>query len=962
MHVEFRLCDVAQVCAFDPESYYRMKELMTRIRASSNDGTDGEGKASLQGSEKRRPLLQLDRLNSNTTRLDKKDFCPQLKLQLVCERLVKLEGTELLAKADRIQHEKLLSTNWDGSEIKTRRYSVSPREIILTAFPSTVVDCVIKLRLLQLPPLLSAAAQRKVQAAIGGTYEQDCKYNTPLCIGVAKITLRELFTARGGVCIALQPKQSVVRAVEELNLNTVATNAMFGKDVGGSAFLTFEVISYSFGRVSTSKLLMFRSEGRWQCRETERPGSVSCQNPMWDLGSSPEPCFEGASSSLESKREASCNACIGVGPFDSAAVRFVLIPYMVLVDEVLRLHEIFSWRNPLKTAILLLITLLGIEADLLKAGIFLCVIFKALVTVRNVRLLYRIPVALTGRGPLASPLMSGSQVFLYGRHNEFINALVRARVFFSQGLQEECYFEVVLIFHLVRLQHNRIILLFSLIFFSVCFLSVESFVVLGLLSCLLIYPVAVRLPNPWSTRRSRQQRTSLTLQSIIKSFQLYAPMRVVRVYQVSLMPPQMSRGPVSKSYSKETSIDGGVLPSPNTVVANSGPSDTRLPTYHRRARTFDGLGTVAAAERKHLHNKSLLPFAVVSFKYDQTVSTNNENELFVARLQRHFENARLFRENTGVKTRGTPANGGTPSGFDGSQGSYTFPSDHAEMFFRDTLGLLHHIRRYATFRTYISVSGRCGPTTSSDTIPLSVVARPGWLLQAGADDGITATLTAMSHPCLPIRKFAASSTGEREAKAMALVAAYFIQAARLSIYCPGEGNNYCSVIFPMEAEGMRLKRYPSPNPCPQTLFQALTEIWRGDISPKNNITMSSDIVLQMVGALNVTGGVTTVDLCKSPEEDSPFRQISTFYRFDSPSARNSPLFTTAFRMPTSYGALSMPQERSASSNMRKQNAMPLRTQTSGRRSVPQAAKESSDPYLSQTNNGCRNTGEDAFSS
>ncbi|ESS60773.1 hypothetical protein TCDM_11673 [Trypanosoma cruzi Dm28c] len=228
MHVEFRISCIERICAFDAESFIRMHQLRDR---------------SLLELEPKRALVTLP----EGDRRARRSFQPHLKIQLVFENLVCIESSIFCGEAERQQHEKQVTTNWDASEIRTKRYCSYTGEVIVTSLPISVTKRHLKIRLVQLVPELSREEYAFLKASYPSFFNMQ---DNSLCIGVAKIGMRELLITNGGVSVKLQPKQGMMSAVEARNLNTIATNGMFGRDVGGSAVLTLQTASVIFGEKS----------------------------------------------------------------------------------------------------------------------------------------------------------------------------------------------------------------------------------------------------------------------------------------------------------------------------------------------------------------------------------------------------------------------------------------------------------------------------------------------------------------------------------------------------------------------------------------------------------------------------------------------------------------------------------------------------------------------------------------
>ncbi|EPY20227.1 hypothetical protein AGDE_14786 [Angomonas deanei] len=823
MHVEFRLCDLSNVSLFDCQSFFRMKELMAlqssgneRIEANSPDG--------------KRKLLDV---NTFAKKSDNPHLCmnaikkykPTLRIQLVFEKLVKLESGDLEMKLEWRQHEKQSTTNFDGSDIQTKRFNTRPREVILTSLPLTAADCVIKMRLIQLAPdIKDEKFNEKLDSVLNSSPNQECHRQTPLCIGVAKITLKELMNIRGGVCIALQAKQTLSRLVEELNLNTVATNAMFGKDIGGSAFLTVQVTHYSFGKVPISKLLLnpTKSDGNttYQGSENDNTSRTSDRRSHQSRGMGSE---EADPSSQ----------------FDSPVVRFAMIPYIALADFLIRSSDAVSWRNPKKTLVLLLMVLLSMAANLLEAVIVVLFLAMLILTLRTTLSLYHVPPVVSGGRPMVSPLTSAKSphVYLYGKNNTLFNALIRARLFFAQGLQKDAFYELALIIHTIRRSQRQIVIGVVAIGLSLFLLSVETLILIGIVGAFVVHPISLHFPI--STRKQIKSDSSV-VGLIIKAYRINKPMRVVRVVQVSVLADpserrrstemieqqSLSRLPSSMGFD-DRFLEYVKAKTPSSAAPSLASS---VPfAMHKRAYTVDYDTNIT--ERQH-QNASFLSFGVIVFKFDavgpmvsstayNTTNRSANCNAFVRRLSQHYFEVKQMKEQI----------------------------MDFQTFFSNTLNLLSYVRRQCTMQTFVSPNST-KRKSDGGSVRLDLFVRNAWLLEHGEDDGITTTLLETSNRSLTIEKLQKKELVHDDARSLALLAAHLLQGSRLSIYYSGSGSVVCSTILPLVQGSDRIERANGINPCPQPLFNTLEEIWRGTMltssSSGENPIFNIDTVLSII--------------------------------------------------------------------------------------------------------------------
>lgn len=997
MHVEFRLSELAHACAFDTESFYRVKQLMAAAGAPRGSGythnhnpTSSLVPSAITGSSSGAQSIPRERslLTINTGKRrdidDENGRVAQLRVQLVLERLVKLESDSLVARRERVQHEKQIESNWDGSEVRTHRYEVKPGEIILSSLPASVADCVMKIRLLQLPPRLRDAGEtRRVQQAIGPVTSPELQWDAPLCIGVAKVTLKEVLMVRGGVCIALQAKQSMIRLVEELNLNTIATNGMLGKDLGGSAFLTFQAVSYAFGRVQPSRLLMYRSKQRPALtstadgeRASEDPGSVSRQTSSHAFGAlgsrdrfstSPDPYgatnyhldsgtnttnYGGGASSPRQRQTAGESA---IGNLDTPSMRFVLVPYMAIVDSVLRVSDAVSWRRPGKTLLLLSLLVLLLAADMLDVALVLVSVVLLAMVLQTTSVFYRIPLADRTTGAMVSPELplgtASAQTFLYGRHQALLNSLVRARLFFIHGLQEDCYYEVALIFHMLRRMQRPLSMLTVGLCVSLCFLSMETLIVFGLCAAFFVYPISLRLPT---LRQRKAQPASLLalVHALRQALELNRPMRVVRVVKVAMMtpPPEPAHLPLAATRnlpltpaaenaqlaflsSIEKAAAEATVKSPvfsGTARSVSSSKEREASVYsHQRARTMDGetfSPGFAMTHRQQQQNASHLSFAVIVFTCDggsgpgglsststfsaSTTTRGVSSQMLANRLRKQLELANHLHDLSGTLTSSPPANLAATSSAKNHGSTQTDTArtlstnsmyDLFDKYFAETLKLLGLIRRSCSMQTYLSpASAQQLHGVTLDQVPLNLFVQAPWLRVEGKDDGITATLMEMPHNSLRLSKLPPTAGADNEARTLALLAVNLLQGMRLSLYCADAKSSICSMIVPLQPSSAQIKRVADPNPCPSALYTALEEVWRGSTTSgadkDGEWTFSPDWVLQMVSARKDCWKTTTGSALQRPEVSMTADDSQFFH--DSPSRHNT-LFHTFTQTPSS---------------------------------------------------------------
>ncbi|RNF05004.1 uncharacterized protein Tco025E_07872 [Trypanosoma conorhini] len=854
MHVEFRISCIEGMCAFDAESFIRMHQLNDR---------------SQQEVEAKRTLVQLPEGGNCTGR----KFHPYVKLQLVFENLVCIESSVFRGSVERQQHEKQVKTNWDASEIRTKRYFSCIGEAIVASLPFFVAERYVKIRLIQLAPEFG----REELASIKATYPAFLRLQeSSLCLGVAKLGMRELLISNGGVSVTLQPKQSMISAVEALNLNTVATKGMFGEDVGGSAVLTVQTSSIVFGQKSLPTLLF---------PARRNTGGLSAATHAVNAGIGSHDVAEtdwGVEKLAELRQQMS-----------SSAVHFVLVPYMVLIHTVLCLNDAVSWRHTARTLLLLCIVLFVFITDVVEIGLILCLVVEAILILRTTVLFYRMPSHVNPTMDAVFPLVDRGddfQAVLYGCQNHIINGMVRARLFFSQGLQADCYFELVFVFSRMRRARRWLLpclvttLVASLVF------SVETLFLLFILAAFLIHPLTLRVP-PSHLRKIWRRR--LPLRVIWKALTLCRPMRVSRLVLVTdvgkgepLRRSSLSATPfVSPSPTRSLiNFPAATQPHPmlndadthcGTVCLGVSPDKSsgqsrhageRGPFSRVNSQTARFLGNSAAGEKSTLsaavagnhfqshcaspkmfswscgetlkydaqHNP-LLNLALIVITTDampassnkvNTSGNNGGNSLIVQKLRRVLQRARTLE-------RPPPSN---------------LQREQYQAYFSCVVPFLQFLRRQCTLRVYVTPSSSLTSSPTSDTgnmVRLDQLANLSYLVDKGEDDGITSTLLAHSSQQVVLGKLSPLDHIDSSARGFALLAAYVLQGSRFSIY-NRPGNKGCGMIIPLKVGSNDIEVAPEPHPCPPSLQKALIDIWKGWADGEPPIFINTDVVMNII--------------------------------------------------------------------------------------------------------------------
>lgn len=866
MHVEIRLCEVEQVCTFDTQSFYRVKQLLAG-HGSSTGGDDNSSKRTTSPE----PMLSLRQ---------RPNYTPQLKLQLIVERLIEMESQVIAAQMSKRQHEARTKSNWNNSDVGTTYHNARIDEAILAALPLAAADSVLKIRLLQLPPPLDYDMQQTVKRALGPVTVNEYRHDTPLCIGVAKIALRDMMAARRTVSIAMQAKRTILSTVEAHNLDTLITNAMFGKDESsGSALLSLQINGYTFGRVPKGRLLLYNGAG-----DALRPNSAT-ESEAHSMGRQSVSTADGND---DAKLEAES--------LNSPAIRFVLIPYVAFVDVFLRICDVVSWRVPRKTGMAAVMVLVALYADLFDAMFVLIATLNVLLFIRNISLFYCVPISDSASRTNASPAVpSGTnnfQPYLYSRDNALLNSLLRARVFFSRGLLEDTYFELALSAHLARHSRRKIASFILGACAGFLTLSMGTVVILLTLGVFSIFPMYLNAPAP---RHQKKREFSLTaaLHAAAKVLRTPERLRVVRVVRVAVVrlksaakqPEEDSlAAPNSEvlqqqflSYLRQRSESVGGGSATDRSDASPRARESSSFGFHRRAKTFDvegpanNTGNFSSTLDHFQMTHALRYFLVLCFSPSGSDGATPANTtgtgrrtLSCASLQRRMaDQLRQARAVNALVATEYPQ----VSSISGA-GSSVFPTqpsvimteskpgavskevqDTFHAYFNSTIGFLCYLRQQSAVHPYVTQSNltKC----VADSIrSVGVLAPTHCLVDVGDDDGVTKAIVGRRvsvNSLPPVGKFVTSSSIEVTGRVMALYAAYLLQGARLSIYTSASG---CSTILPLMAPGDRIERFPQPNPCPLDLLNTLDSVWRGETNDAavkgNEVFFTADAVIQII--------------------------------------------------------------------------------------------------------------------
>lgn len=834
---------------------------------------------------------------------EERQYVPLLQLQFVLEHQIHLDGTPVLGKRERentssSSRRKAAGASASGAVggvVTTRRFSAPMWEMMLAMLPLRAADASVKIRLVQFPPpLRSSRARRAVDEALGRATAEPHQANTPLCIGVGKITLKELLSIRGGVRMALQAKKGIANAVESLNLSTTNTSVMLGGDVGGSAVVTVEVTAFSYGKASLSKLLHFPSTTPRGPPSRETSALLALHG-----GDSEFLRRKHSNGSLidDDEVERSTNSISSSGVYESPVTRFFFIPYLAVVNVLVSVHDVVSWRRPSRTLLVLAMLLVSMAADVLPAVMVLMLILTCSKFFAIATFLYHEPLNMhdsreVGGGGASSRHSHRSRrgsrgaafvphSYIYGRQNKLLNALIRSQILYSNGLQEESFYEIAFVFHLLRRRKN-IFMGAAVVSTLFLILPLEFSLFLLLCGALVVYPVTLRISIPRSAKRRR--RLFFSLSALADAWRLSHPMKVTRILHLA-----SGGGSGTRSSVGGNSLDHGVsrresstmaMPSNNTRRPPSINIPDSFPIHHERFASLnsmrDPLGPTTAAtalnpgypsrlsKRQQTQNAAKLSFAVISLT--SVLGSGGDPSQLLSLLRAHFDRVHFIHQqspevggsSTAPRQAPFPAFSQT---FVNSGSSHTkeFDTQYAT-FLSDTIQLLSHIR----IKTILQVS--VTPTSGMPTLPDSVVrldtlARLNWLLEQGEDDGITSTLIAMPYYSFTVSHIAKQAGASSDARALAALAAYLLQGARLSIYTRGRANRNCCIILPLQMGSARFERYRPLHSAHAsaiaTLVNALEEVWNNSPQPGSSstgtgtgtaaaLTVTPDMVLQIV--------------------------------------------------------------------------------------------------------------------
>ncbi|KAH8608148.1 hypothetical protein ERJ75_001349900 [Trypanosoma vivax] len=859
MHVEFRISSIESLCSFDTESFVRLLQL--------KQFTPPENLVSFPS-------------RSSTG----ENFRPRIVVQFVIGNVLCIESLMMEGRLDQKWRKEQVTAQCGSVAIRTTRCYCGSAQAIVTSLPWIDLERPVKIRVLQLAPDFSDDESKAIRASFPTYFELR---HPRLCIGVVKISLRNLLVTGSGVSITLQPKRNVVVPVEAFNGITTRTSGVFEKETGGCGILTLQAVSMVF----SSKTLLSLLRPTRSSAVTHPNGALSDQNTQggnvsWDLVSGRS--LDSNSEILLDLRE----------QMNSESVRMVLVPYVVAVDALLRWNDAFSWRDPIKSLLLLAIVCVVISADIVGFGLLLALVLQFVAAIRALIFFYRVPICMHDSidGVCFLAERKGTfQAVLYGAHNRIINSMVRARLFFSQGLQQDCYLELAYIFYHIKQKCHRVFFWLVWLPLVLYLMSIETLMALIIVGVFFIHPLLLRVPVSSMRKSWRQQLSSGTLW---KALRLSQPMRIQRVAQVTLPVGKKQATlmpiPLAPSYSFMKSNSTLSIPSmapcahqemegmrhrnsctvapdrmnatgrftekghgafedfcrmslSDTFNAMEGTYETVLTANSNyinggtcadnTARTFNSSSRAISrktdAARLDAQQMSLLSFVVVTISHEPShlnngkvtnLSTSQGVELVIQKLRR------LLERSNALQRPPLP----------------TVQRDQFNSYFNSALSVLQFLSRQCSLEAYItsSPSSVNYQGASEKVVKLEQVAPARGLIQKGDDGGITSTL--LVHPTqVVMKKLSSCSSAEHSTRAFALLAAYLLQGSRLSLYREGSGR-FCSVIIPLEMGTGAINKAPEPHPCPLSLQKALVGFWEGWTEDERSIDVTPDVVLTVI--------------------------------------------------------------------------------------------------------------------
>lgn len=850
MHVEFRCYDVHQVRVLEPESFFRVNQELLRERyKSGGSGHDAIPMLSLYNAEK----IQTGQISSMQVKSkyqieDERMYKPKLQIQFVIDQMIRIESTVVGCKSEKgkdlragrvmrkINRESLLCSN-------APKYSAVFDEALLAILPEKALNSVVKIRLVQLPPpLRTRTARRAVKTAvyeIPGA-EKESMYS-PICLGVGKMTLRELLSIRGGIRMTLQAKKGILNILDAIHSSTTGyvSNTMKSsveptdlsrKVVCRGATFLLQVVAFSYGSSSLSNLLRFSSSSwvtkglytKAGCEKTYDTTTIG-QTKSGELGFSQLFHSQDVDEDVMNDGEKSFSALSNresCSKPNYTIFYFFFIPYLATTDIFLEMNNILSWMKKTKTIAIGLFFYLASVADMFPLAL---VVISFLILFRFVSVitqLYRYSLAsMKRRKPQKIYLQVHSH--LYGRQNKLLNAVIRSHLFYQQGLIEESIFEVAFVFHLLRRHQNQALFFCAWVSTMGLLMSVKMLLTVGFILGFFVYPLTLRFSIPHSAK-SRWKRL-FSSSYLLNSLQLNRPLNVTAIAYES----QTSIQPCS-------GLPRRVAPTRETEMEEYFNTSSQSGCHGFHSETANDASPLSLMNQQNLssqvrrqqkHNASKLTFVAISLT--SCVSNGTEDTQMFLLLRSYWKHIRVLHSIVGKRYK--VSSSGVFTSAEQSERSAAIWQLYAAHV-KKTLDLLTYIRNQTALQAYVTKNS-CMPVIPNSSKRLETIIQSDWLLEEGEDDSVTPCFLAVPDCGCTVWKMPETTRGSTtEAQALAAFAAYLLQGARLSIYARGRGNRNCCVILPLQPGSNFFERYP----CLASqygkrlglLVGALEEIWQ----------------------------------------------------------------------------------------------------------------------------------------
>lgn len=880
MHVEFRCCYVDSACTFSPQSFYRVKEELLRKSKTEKVATKLPPLSlyDLEGTNKKSSTYSHSTEQLNR---DEQWYTPKFQVEFVLDHVFRFSTLPVDAeKSNSFRYssksKKCDSMTGTGACVMTSLFSASFWEALIAPLPLKAINAVVKIRLLQLsPPLRTECAKRAVQQALKDAITEEHKENSPLCIGVGKITLLELLSSCKGMRIALQAKKGLVKAVEELNLCSTSVNSLFGERLGGSAFLVFDVSGIRHSRdfvPAVSKLstveLMYdkaKSEIDLGIENAGKRGDTLYQFQNGShIGNEISPNESFGERNFEAGGGASYFSKKGFG---DTIYRPLVAPYVATVAALLSVNDLLLWNRWSKTLLFVCMCFLAFVTSMLPVFLSLCVFYglwcyHTFLTKINKQLfpsssslLYSPTYLLENRGndsfsaavadrdeniplrrkqvrsSISQKQWSEEPLYLYGRQNVLLNVFVRILYFSRLGASENSFYELNFLFFLLGKMKWKIFSAIAAVCILLVVLPFAFFLITLCIFGFAIYPIMVRFTIPRSEKN--RKRCLSSLKYLRNTWYLNRPL--------SLVFPSVSAESGGNDFEKNSEereanplfqcspADHNVRPNYNSSVAStsrfsSSPHNLRQPGVYNAKQAFALLSFTWMPSKKSTeprlrelllaHNKKLKDLNVLS---SAPQLNRGRSQTFSSVTYSSFGKTAASPS----RHSGTPSE--TRSGFESSK--YV---EYLETTYQLLLYLRHEVRIIVHVSTTTNVAVMPESRCSLDSL-----IQPMWLQAKGEDDAITSAFMGSTATSFAVGRLGKRSAADAkpEVRALAALAAYLLQGARLSIYSRGTSNRNCYTILPLVMGSSGLERYHFPclEPFQIYLYQTINTlegIWK----------------------------------------------------------------------------------------------------------------------------------------